>query len=71
MDIEAEVRIVMQSAGKALTVDQVTEVIAEKIKTEVRSALNRLAKAGRLKCVRGSNRYPSQYSWPGPTDQRI
>ena len=56
MNLEYEVRTVMRQSVKALTVDQVTQEVAERIKDEIRSILNTMAKDGELTSVRGGGR---------------
>ena len=56
MNLEHEVRTVMRQSAKALTVDQVTQEVAERIKDEIRSILNIMDKDGELTSVRGGGR---------------
>src|SRR6266404_7690461 len=51
MNLENEVRTVMRQSGNALTVDQVTQEVAERIKDEIRSILNTMAKDGELTSI--------------------
>ena len=69
MDLEHEVRTVMRQSANALTVDQVTQQIAERITDEVRSILNALTKRGELQSVHGGGGYSTNYKAP-PIERR-
>jgi predicted transcriptional regulator len=64
-NLEQEVHDVMQRSVQALTVDQVTQEIAERIKDEIRSILNALVKKGALRSARGGGGHPTVYKAPG------
>lgn len=70
LDLEAEIRAVMQIPEKAMTVDQVVEEIAKKITPEVREILNSLVKRDLLKSTHGGGPYQTQYMAP-PIARRI
>jgi len=71
MDLEHEVRTVMRQSATALTVDQVTQEVADRIKDEVRSILNALHQRGELNSVRGSGpRYRTHYH-AAPIERRV
>jgi predicted oxidoreductase len=61
MNLENEVRTVLGQTPDALTVDQATQAVAERIKGEIRSILNAMAKNGELKTVRGARDYRTTY----------
>jgi hypothetical protein len=56
-----EVRTVMHQSEQALTVDQVTQEIAERIRNEIRSILNALVEKKELHCIHGDGGYKSTY----------
>jgi hypothetical protein len=64
MNLEHEVRTVMRQSAKALTVDQVTQEVAERIKDEIRSILNTMDKNGELTSVHGGGGYSTYYKAP-------
>jgi hypothetical protein len=51
----------MRHSAKALTVDQVTQVVAKRIKGEIRSILNAMDKNDELKSVHGGGPYSTHY----------
>ncbi len=61
MDLRSEVRTVMQHSKNALTVDQVANEVAQRIKREIRSVLNTLVKGGELTSVHGGGGYQTYY----------
>ena len=61
MNLEAEVRAVMRESRNALTVDQVAQEVAERIKGEIRSILNALVEKKELHCIHGGGGYKSTY----------
>jgi hypothetical protein len=61
MNLEHEVRTVMHQSADWLTVDEVTKKVAERIKEEIRSILNTLAKNDELNTVRGARDYQTTY----------
>jgi hypothetical protein len=64
MDLKREVRTVMQHSKDALTVDQVANEVAEKIKGEIQSILNALVEDAELTSVHGGGSYPTYYHSP-------
>jgi hypothetical protein len=70
MNLEHEVRTVMRQSADALTVDQVTQQVAERITDEVRSILNALHKRGELQSIHGGGGYKTNYKSP-PIERRI
>jgi hypothetical protein len=70
MNLENEVRTVMRLSATALTVDQVTQEVAERLKDEIRSILNTLVKKDELKSVHGGGPYMTHYHVP-PFERRI
>jgi len=64
MDIEHEVRRVMQRSPDALTVDEVVQAITDRVRDQVHLALRGLVEKGELQSVRperGVATYPLQY----------
>jgi hypothetical protein len=61
MNLRKEVVAVMRQSKNALTVDQVTMEVAERVKDEVRSILNALFKEGELTSVHGGGGYSTHY----------
>lgn len=61
MNLRQEVLATMQQSKDALTVDQVTAEVAERVKDEVRSILNALVKEEELISVHGGGSYPTYY----------
>ena len=61
MNLRQEVLAVMRQSKNALTVDQVTVEVAERMKDEVRSILNALVIEEELSSVRGGGGYPTYY----------
>jgi isopentenyl phosphate kinase len=70
MNLEHEVRTVMRQSANALTVDQVTQEVAERIKSEIRSVLNTLVKNKELQSVHGGGSYSTHYKAP-PIERRV
>jgi coproporphyrinogen III oxidase-like Fe-S oxidoreductase len=70
MDLEYEIRAVMRDSENALTVEQVTQEIAERLKQEIRTTLNRLVKAAALDSVHGGGGYPTTYRLKSPKIDR-
>jgi hypothetical protein len=70
MDLEHEVRTIMRLSDIALTVDQITQEVAERLKDEIRSILNMLVKKDELKSVHGGGPYMTHYS-ASPFERRI
>jgi hypothetical protein len=61
MNLENEVRTIMHQSKDALTVDQVAQELAERIKGEIRSILNALVKKQELESVHGGGGYSTVY----------
>ena len=61
MNLEGEVRAVMHESRNALTVDQVAQEVAERIKGEIRSILNALVEKRELTSVHGGGGYSTHY----------
>jgi hypothetical protein len=64
VDLENEIRAVMCQNVNALTVDQVTQKVAERIKEEVRIILNGLVAKQELESVHGGGGYQTHYKAP-------
>jgi isopentenyl phosphate kinase len=64
MNLEHEVRTITHQSADALTVDQVAQKVAEKIKDEIRSIVNALTKHGELHSVHGGGSYSTHYKAP-------
>ncbi len=61
MNLESEVMLIMRQSENALTVDQVVEALAERMRIEVRSILNALVKKEQLESVHGGGGYGTHY----------
>jgi len=62
MDLENEVRTILSRSVTALTVDEVAQVVAKRLKDEIRSILNTMDKKKELTSIRGSGpRYRTRY----------
>jgi predicted transcriptional regulator len=61
MNLEQEVRDVVRQSKTALTVEQVTREIADRLPDEIRSILNALVKKKELQSVRGGGGKPTVY----------
>jgi hypothetical protein len=61
MDLNEEVRAVMGSAEKAMTVNEVVDRIADRIRNDVRDILNGLTKDQVLQSVRGGGGHETHY----------
>ena len=61
MNLRQEVLATMRQSKDALTVDQVTAEVAERVKHEVRSILNALVKEDELTSVHGGGGYATHY----------
>jgi hypothetical protein len=64
MDLEKEVRAVMSESRHALTVDQVTSLVADRLRKEVKTILNRLAAGKELDPSHGGGSYQTAYTTP-------
>jgi hypothetical protein len=62
--LEHEVRAVMQQSAKALTVDQVSQEVAMRMKDDIRSVLHALVKNNELTSVHGGGGYSTHYHAP-------
>lgn len=61
MNLRQEIQTVMQQSKNALTVDQISQEVAERMKKEVRSILNALVKEDALTSVHGGGGYSTYY----------
>jgi Fe2+ or Zn2+ uptake regulation protein len=61
MNLRQEVLTVMRQSENALTVNQVTAEVAERMKDEVREILNALAEEDELSSVHGGGGYQTYY----------
>jgi len=69
MDLEQEVRAVMHQSPEALAVDRVARLVTQRIKNDIRSVLNTLAKSGELEFNRGGG-HATYYQAP-PLTRRV
>lgn len=62
MDLESEVRTVIRASDTALTVDNVTMQIADRIRDEVKAILNAMAERKEIQMDRGAAGRKSTYA---------
>ncbi len=70
MNLEHEVRAIMHENPKALTVEQVTQEVADRIGGEVRSILNGLVKKDELNYLHAGGPHQARYMAPTPAPMK-
>ena len=61
MDLAFHVQEVMDASTNALTVDEVSRGVADRLRAEIKAILNGFAKSGRVTTVHGGGGYQSVY----------